>query len=394
MSWLYYNLIPMSSMPIAQENELQLSESLKTKIIQSIDAAGGWISFNHFMEFALYDPDFGYYSGSLRKFGEKGDFVTAPEISSFFAKSLCIQFKEIFQSLDRNIIEIGAGSGKFALEAIQSLEVNSENINHYFILEISHSLRKQQYDLLIENLPSNLFSKVKWIDEIPQKYEGLIFCNELLDAFPIDLIKKNLGSYFQKGVGVENGAFIWKDKLIDDLSAYHQINLESLPDNYLIEHSTHIKDWINKINQSLTKGILLIIDYGFNDKEYFHDQRSQGTLMCHFKHHAHDNPLIHVGIQDITSHVNFSYVATEASKLGLHTKGFISQANFLINCGILDLLGKVNIEDQALYMKSVSEIQKLLSPTEMGDLFKVMVIEKNIDIDFIGLKNNNKATKL
>jgi SAM-dependent MidA family methyltransferase len=116
--------------------------------------------------------------------------------------------------------------------------------------------------------------------------------------------------------------------------------------------------------------------------------------MCHFKHHAHDNPLIHPGIQDITSHVNFSYVATEASKLGLHTKGFISQANFLINCGILDLLGKVNIEDQALYMKSVSEIQKLLSPAEMGDLFKVMVIEKNIDIDFIGLKNNNKATKL
>ena len=190
MSWLYYNLIPMSSMPIAPENELRLSESLKTKIIQSIDAAGGWISFNHFMEFALYDPDFGYYSGNLRKFGEKGDFVTAPEISSFFAKSLCIQFKEIFQSLDRNIIEIGAGSGKFALETIQSLEVNSENINHYFILEISHSLRKQQYDLLIENLPSNLFSKVRWIDEIPQEYEGIIFCNELLDAFPIDLIKK------------------------------------------------------------------------------------------------------------------------------------------------------------------------------------------------------------
>jgi SAM-dependent MidA family methyltransferase len=156
----------------------------------------------------------------------------------------------------------------------------------------------------------------------------------------------------------------------------------------------HIKDWINKINQSLTKGILLIIDYGFNDKEYFHDQRSQGTLMCHFKHHAHDNPLIHLGIQDITSHVNFSYVAREASKLGLHIKGFISQANFLINCGILDLLERVNIEDHAKYMKSVSEIQKLLSPSEMGDLFKVMAIEKNIDMDLMGLKNNNKVTKL
>jgi SAM-dependent MidA family methyltransferase len=384
----------MSSMPIAPENELRLSERLKTKIIQSIVAAGGWISFNRFMEFALYDADFGYYSGSLRKFGEEGDFVTASEISSFFAKALCIQFKEIFQSLDKNIIEIGAGSGKFALEVIQSLEADSESINHYFILEISQSLRKQQYDLLIEQLPSNLFNKVQWINEIPKKYEGIIFCNELLDAFPIDLIKKNLGNYFQKGVGVENSEFIWKDKLIDDLFVYDQVNLESLPDNYLIEHSIHIKNWINQINQSFSKGILLIIDYGFNDKEYFHDQRAQGTLMCHFKHYAHDNPLIHLGIQDITSHVNFSYVAREASKLGLHVKGFISQANFLINCGILDLLEKVNIEDRALYMKSVSEIQKLLSPAEMGDLFKVMAIEKNIDIDFIGLKNNNKVTKL
>jgi SAM-dependent MidA family methyltransferase len=384
----------MSSMPIAPENELRLSERLKTKIIQSINAEGGWISFNRFMELALYDSDFGYYSGNLRKFGEHGDFVTASEISSFFAKSLCIQFKEIFQSLDKNIIEIGAGSGKFALEVIQSLEADSENIERYFILEISHSLKKQQYDLLIEHLPSNLFSKVQWIDEVPQKYEGIIFCNELLDAFPIDLIKKTLGSYFQKGVSVENSTFIWKDKLIDDLTTYDQINLESLPDNYLTEHSTHIKAWINQVNQSLTKGILLIIDYGFNDKEYFHDQRSEGTLMCHFKHYAHDNPLIHVGIQDITSHVNFSYIAKEASKLGLHIKGFISQANFLINCGILDLLEKVNIEDQVLYMKSVSEIQKLLSPAEMGDLFKVMAIEKNIDIDFVGLKNNNKVTKL
>ncbi len=384
----------MSSMPIAPENELRLSERLKTKIIQSIVAAGGWISFNRFMEFALYDADFGYYSGSLRKFGEEGDFVTASEISSFFAKALCIQFKEIFQSLDKNIIEIGAGSGKFALEVIQSLEADSESIDHYFILEISQSLRKQQYDLLIEQLPSNLFNKVQWINEIPKKYEGIIFCNELLDAFPIDLIKKTLGNYFQKGVGVENSEFIWKDKLIDDLSVYDQVNLESLPDNYLIEHSIHIKNWINQINQSFSKGILLIIDYGFNDKEYFHDQRAQGTLMCHFKHYAHDNPLIHLGIQDITSHVNFSYVAREASKLGLHIKGFISQANFLINCGILDLLEKVNIEDRALHMKSVSEIQKLLSPAEMGDLFKVMAIEKNIDIDFIGLKNNNKVTKL
>jgi len=384
----------MSSMPIAPENELRLSERLKTKIIQSIVAAGGWISFNRFMEFALYDADFGYYSGSLRKFGEEGDFVTASEISSFFAKALCIQFKEIFQSLDKNIIEIGAGSGKFALEVIQSLEADSESINHYFILEISQSLRKQQYDLLIEQLPSNLFNKVQWINEIPKKYEGIIFCNELLDAFPIDLIKKTLGNYFQKGVGVENSEFIWKDKLIDDLSVYDQVNLESLPDNYLIEHSIHIKNWINQINQSFSKGILLIIDYGFNDKEYFHDQRAQGTLMCHFKHYAHDNPLIHLGIQDITSHINFSFVARETSKLGLHVKGFISQANFLINCGILDLLEKVNIEDRALYMKSVSEIQKLLSPAEMGDLFKVMAIEKNIDIDFIGLKNNNKVTKL
>ena len=389
---LYYNLIPMPTMPIASEIEIQLSEQLKTKIIQSIHSNDGWISFDRFMELALYDPEFGYYTGSLRKFGEKGDFVTASEISSFFAKTIAIQFKEIFRSLDKNIIEIGAGSGKFALEVIQSLD--SENIDHYFILEISHSLRKHQYDLLIKHLSPHLFSKVLWIDEIPQEYKGIVFCNELLDALPVDLIKKVSGIYYQKGVGLENDLFVWKDKIIKDLSIYDHINLESLPDDYLIEDAIHIKSWINKINESIAKGVVIIIDYGFNHSEYFHEQRSQGTLMCHFKHHAHDNPLIQVGIQDITSHVNFSYVAREASNIGLHINGFISQANFLINCGILELLETVNIEDSALYMKSVSEIQKLLSPSEMGDLFKVMTMEKNMDINFIGLKNNNKVTKL
>ena len=389
---LYYNLIPMPSMPIASEIEIQLSEQLKTKIIQTIHSNDGWISFDRFMELALYDPEFGYYTGSLRKFGEKGDFVTASEISSFFSKTISIQFKEIFRSLDKNIIEIGAGSGKFALEVIQSLD--SENIDHYFILEISHSLRKHQYDLLIKHLPPHLFSKVLWIDEIPQEYRGIVFCNELLDALPVDLIKKVSGVYYQKGVGLENDIFIWKDKPIINLTIYDRINLESLPDDYLIEDAIHIKSWINKINESIVKGVVIIIDYGFNHSEYFHEQRSQGTLMCHFKHHAHDNPLIQVGIQDITSHVNFSYVAREASNIGLNINGFISQANFLINCGILELLEKVNIEDSALYMKSVSEIQKLLSPSEMGDLFKVMIIEKSMDINFIGLKNNNKVTKL
>jgi SAM-dependent MidA family methyltransferase len=382
----------MPSMPIASEIEIQLSEQLKTKIIQTIHSNDGWISFDRFMELALYDPEFGYYTGSLRKFGEKGDFVTASEISSFFSKTISIQFKEIFRSLDKNIIEIGAGSGKFALEVIQSLD--SENIDHYFILEISHSLRKHQYDLLIKHLPPHLFSKVLWIDEIPQEYRGIVFCNELLDALPVDLIKKVSGVYYQKGVGLENDIFIWKDKPIINLTIYDRINLESLPDDYLIEDAIHIKSWINKINESIVKGVVIIIDYGFNHSEYFHEQRSQGTLMCHFKHHAHDNPLIQVGIQDITSHVNFSYVAREASNIGLNINGFISQANFLINCGILELLEKVNIEDSALYMKSVSEIQKLLSPSEMGDLFKVMIIEKSMDINFIGLKNNNKVTKL
>lgn len=382
----------MPTMPIASEIEIQLSEQLKTKIIQAIHSSQGWISFDRFMEFALYDPEFGYYNGNLRKFGEKGDFVTASEISSFFAKTMCIQFEEIFLSLDKNIIEIGAGSGKFALEVIQSLD--SKKIDHYFILEISHSLRKRQYELLIKNLPPYLFSKVQWIDKIPQEYNGIVFCNELLDALPVDLIKKSSGIPYQKGVGLENDLFIWKDKAIKDLSTYDHINLESLPDNYLAEDAIHIKSWINNISESISKGVVIIIDYGFNHSEYFHEQRSQGTLMCHFKHHAHDNPLIQVGIQDITSHVNFSYVAREASSKGLHINGFISQANFLINCGILELLEKVNIEDSLLYMKSVSEIQKLLSPSEMGDLFKVMTIEKNIDINLVGLKNNNKVTTL
>jgi SAM-dependent MidA family methyltransferase len=374
-------------MPTAPQNEIDLSEQLKTKIIQSIHSNQGWISFDRFMEFALYDLELGYYTGTSRKFGEKGDFVTASEISNFFAKTLCIQFKEIFQSIARSIIE-------FALQVIQSLSSDNENINQYLILEISPSLRKQQHQLLIKHLPSHLFSKIQWIDELPEEYEGIIFCNELLDALPVDLIKKESGKYYQKGIGVENHVLIWKDKLIEDISNYDEIDLKNLPDNYLAEYPLHIKNWLNKISQSVSKGIVFIIDYGFNHTEYFHEQRSQGTLMCHFKHYVHDNPLIQVGIQDITTHVNFSYVAREASKLGLNVSGFISQANFLINCGILNLLEEINLEDSTLYMKSVSEIQKLLSPSEMGDLFKVMTLEKNIDIDLLGFKQNNRVTKL
>jgi SAM-dependent MidA family methyltransferase len=381
-------------MPTASQNEIDLSEQLKTKIIQSIHSNDGWISFDRFMEFVLYDPELGYYTGTLRKFGEKGDFVTASEISNFFAKTLCIQFKEIFKSISRNIIEIGAGSGQFALQVMQFLNSDNENINQYLILEISPSLRKEQYDLLRKHLPAHLFSKIQWIDEIPKKYEGIIFCNELLDALPVDLIKKEAGMYYQKGIGIENEVLIWKDKPIKDISNYDQINLKNLPDNYLIEYPLHIKNWLNKISQSLNKGIVFIIDYGFNHTEYFHEQRSQGTLMCHFRHYVHDNPLIQLGIQDITTHVNFSYVAREASKLGLNTTGFISQANFLINCGILNLLEKINIENRALYMKSVSEVQKLLSPSEMGDLFKVMILEKNSDLNLLGLQQNNRVTKL
>lgn len=384
----------MSSMPTAPQNEIDLSEQLKTKIIQFIHSNQGWMSFDRFMDFALYDPELGYYTGALRKFGEKGDFVTASEISNFFAKTLCIQFKEIFQSVSKSIIEIGAGSGQFALQVIQSLSSDHENINHYFILEISPSLRKQQYELLTKNLPSHLFSKIQWIDEIPKEYEGIIFCNEFLDALPVELIKKDSGMYYQKGIGIENDLLVWKEKPIDDISNYEEIDLKNLPDDYVAEYPLYIKNWLKKISQSLNKGIVFIIDYGFNQREYFHEQRSQGTLMCHFKHYAHDNPLIQVGIQDITTHVNFSYVAREASKLGLNITGFISQANFLINCGILNLLETINLEDRALYMKSVSEVQKLLSPSEMGDLFKVMTLEKNIDIDLLGLKQNNRITRL
>ena len=197
-----------------------------------------------------------------------------------------------------------------------------------------------------------------------------------------------------KGIGIENDLLVWKEKPIDDISNYEEIDLKNLPDDYVAEYPLYIKNWLKKISQSLNKGIVFIIDYGFNQREYFHEQRSQGTLMCHFKHYAHDNPLIQVGIQDITTHVNFSYVAREASKLGLNITGFISQANFLINCGILNLLETINLENRALYMKSVSEVQKLLSPSEMGDLFKVMTLEKNIDIDLLGLKQNNRITRL
>jgi SAM-dependent MidA family methyltransferase len=288
------------------------------------------------------------------------------------------------------VLELGAGTGKLAKDLILELAALNQLPKQYFILEVSENLRQTQRETLQNKLPQELFESVVWLDRLPENFVGLILANEVFDALPVHLVIKNNNELFERGVSFE-GDFVWKDKLL----ANHEIAQEAfkycLPDPYLTEFCPASRGLIKSLVDALETGIILLIDYGFSAREYYHPQRNQGTLMCHFQHYAHSNPLIHVGLQDITAHVNFSQIAENAH--GVSLAGYVNQTQFLINCGILDLMAQ-HLPDSMQYMQLAAAAQKLLSPAEMGELFKVIAFEKNIQEPLIGFINGDKSHTL
>lgn len=389
----------MQTLPQPNADAVMHSLALSEKIHQVIQNNDGWISFADFMHMALYEPGLGYYSGGAKKFGLSGDFVTAPEISPLFAKTLAKQVTQVLQALEiegspGSILELGAGTGRLAKDLLLALSETEIPVEKYLILEVSAYLREVQKASLQSELPPALFEKVVWLDALPDVFSGVVLGNEVLDALPVHVVKQGQNSINELGVISVNRQFDWQEKPLDDANLVQCIEQLKLPTDYTTEVCPAASGLMVSLAQVLKKGALFMIDYGFARDEYYHPQRRQGTLMCHYRHYSHDNPLLYLGLQDVTAHVDFTSIAEAGVDHGLVLEGFTTQAQFLINCGMMQLLEAFNQENSQDYLPVVAAVQKLLSPAEMGDLFKVIGFKKNLDIDFIGFSNGDKTHTL
>ncbi|MFZ3019880.1 MAG: SAM-dependent methyltransferase [Gallionella sp.] len=359
--------------PEAAQHSAQLADLIRTDIA----AQGGWISFARYMELALYAPGLGYYTAGAHKFGEAGDFITAPELSPLFGRTVARQVAEIMSQSAPHVMELGAGSGKLAADMLAELERIGSLPESYSILEVSADLRERQQALLRERLP-HLAGRVHWLDALPETFGGVVVANEVLDALPVHLVHWREGAPVERGVAVNDAGFCWVDRPITDPELLQAAQRIDVPDGYVSEICFAQRGLINSLAQRLQQGALLFIDYGFGAREFYHPQRSSGTLMCHYRHYAHDDPFFLPGLQDITAHVNFTDAAECGIDAGLELLGYTTQAFFLLNCGIADFMAERDPENLRDYQPLSAQLQKLTSPAEMGELFKAIALGKEM----------------
>ena len=379
-----------SPFPQASKEILAHSAQLKNYIQESIRNNDGKISFADYMNLALYTPGLGYYSAGLKKFGRQGDFITAPEISPIFSQCLAIQCIEIMQQTQQTtLLEVGAGSGIMAIELILELERRKQLPKQYLILELSAELRDRQQQAIKARLP-HLYDSFQWLDKLPQApFSGIILANELLDAMPVHMVKLTPEHSYERYVTLDQANnFSWQDELAENSLLLKKINdirqlQQSLShftlkpeDDYITEINLYADHWIKSIGDILESGALLLIDYGYTAKEYYHPQRTMGTLMCHYQHHRHDDPFYLPGIQDITAHVNFSSIAQTAGQSGFDIGGFTTQAHFLMAGGLVELTKDLDPDDILHFTETARQIKMLTLPEEMGELFKVLLLVK------------------
>ena len=391
----------MPLLPTPSEPAFQHSCAVKNMIRSEITMSGGWIPFTRYMELAIYSPGIGYYSSGTTKFGCAGDFVTAPEISSLFGRTIAKQAKQILKNIGEDsgdILEFGAGTGKLAIDLLLELENLNSLPRNYFILEVSGGLREQQKELF-KNFAPHLLSRVQWLENLPTKFKGLIFANEVLDAMPVNLVVWRENCLFERGVVWSGKGFEWSDHLLAEGELF-TIAKEIIPpacfntnssDTYISEINLSVRRFIRSLASILQQGAVILVDYGFGRDEYYHNQRNRGTLMCHYRHHAHDDPFYHPGLQDITSHVDFTAIKEAAVGEGLELLGYVSQAQFLINCGITEILARTPAENTVDYLPMANQLQKLVSPAEMGELFKVIGLGRDTKQPLIGFSNGDKS---
>lgn len=386
----------MSQLPLPSTEALAHSAELQGEIVRALQAAGGWLSFARYMELALYAPGLGYYTAGARKFGAAGDFVTAPEMTALFGDALANQLAQLLAASEPQLIEVGAGSGRLAADLLLALERLSALPERYAILDLSADLRQRQRETIAAAAP-HLLPRVEWLDRLPAQFSGVVLGNELLDALPVHLVVWAADGIRERGVVLdERGGFTWNDRPATGalLAAAEEIGRQcALAPGHLAEISLAVSAWSAEWGHRLQRGALLLIDYGFPRHEFYHPQRDSGTLMCHYRHHAHADPFYLPGLQDITAHVDFTAVIAAAHGAGLELLGYTSQGQFLLNCGILDCLAAIAPETPDYYRAS-SAVGKLLMPHEMGELFKVIAVGRGIETSLLGFARGDQAHRL
>jgi SAM-dependent MidA family methyltransferase len=385
----------LSHLPAPSADALVLSRQLQAHIRSEIASAGGWISFARYMELVLYAPGLGYYTAGSTKFGREGDFVTAPELSPLFARCLARQIGQLIAIGVRNIIEVGPGSGALATELLQALAVLDCLPERYQMLEVSAELKERQRRRIESVIPSML-DRVEWLETLPGPAEAIVIANEVLDALPVHVVHtRDRGRIDEKGVSEPIGdqSFTASYRVAGGAVAEAAQELELAPD-YETEIGLAARAFVTTFATIVDRGALFFIDYGFPAREYYHPQRSHGTLMCHYRHAAHADPFAVPGLQDITAHVDFTAVANAATGAGHRVFGYTTQAQFLINCGITEMLATKSADDVAAYVPLASSAHKLLSPAEMGELFKVIAVGRGIDVPLVGFIRGDRTHTL
>ena len=369
-------------LPAPSFDALTASRALQTLIANDIRHKSGWISFARYMELALYAPELGYYSGGAAKLGKDGDFTTAPEITSLFGQTVAQIAGRLMAQSAPQILEFGAGSGKLAQDILSELAAQKVPVHRYTILEVSAQLRARQRHTL------RGFPQVQWVDTLPEAFSGVVLANEVLDAMPVHLVVKTDTGWKERGIGLSNKHFVFRDHVCDAAILQQIPEAESLPLGYLTEVHPVATGFMRSVADMLQGGYretgfggaALLIDYGFPEHEYYLPQRDQGTLMCHYRHHSHTDPFYLPGLQDITAHIDFSAIARAAMDGGLDMLGYMNQARFLIDAGIGDLLLRTPLEDKVRYLPRANAVQKLTSTAEMGELFKVLVVGTQVSL--------------
>jgi SAM-dependent MidA family methyltransferase len=357
-----------------------VTRTLAALLKQQIERAGGWLPFDRFMALALYAPSLGYYANTSRKFGRMpssgSDFVTAPEMTPLFGRALAVQVRDALQATaTRDVWEFGAGSGTLAAQLLEAL---GDQVGSYTIVDVSGSLRERQQERL-----APFGERVRWVNELPETFSGVVIGNEVLDAMPVKLLARVGGVWHERGVHVLGSEFMWQDRPTelrppDTIWDTH---------DYLTEVHPQAEAFVRTLADRLTHGAAFFIDYGFAEREYYHAQRHMGTLMCHRGHMADPDPLVSVGEKDITAHVNFTGIAVAAQEAGLATLGYTTQARFLVNCGIAAML------EQAPLPERVAG-HRLIAEHEMGELFKVIGLHRGEFWDAVGFREGDRTHTL
>ena len=388
------------TLPPLTPDEAAHSRRLSHRIWEEIDKCGGWLSFERFMEMALYEPGLGYYSAGATKLGAGGDFVTAPEISSLFSRCLATQCSEILRQVSGgSILELGAGSGVMAADLLNELAAQGALPERYLILEVSADLREQQLAMIQERAAEHE-ARVDWLDRLPEEFRGVMLANEVLDALPVQRFRVRGDQLNALGVTWQLGRLDWSEthaapELEAAVRRIEANSGERLPDGYTSEINTRLAPWIAGIGAALREGVALFIDYGLPQRQYYRSDRREGTLLCHFRHRFHDDPLINVGVQDIGAWVDFTAVAEAGCAAGLTVAGFATQAHFLIGNGLEQLLAPAEVGSELASRVQLARQAMLLTlPGEMGERFKVIGLSRGFEPPLRGFSVRDLAATL